>query len=208
MRVGEGRRRGEGGGEGGAKGEEKEGRRRRRVDGRRDFRRVYGIRYRNRRASPSFVRGDRHATWVEYTREVVISRATRRGAVSRLGPLLAPRDVWLRVHENRRRRRLRPIAAGSVALVVVRDLLAVGPVPVLRARARGRGGSGGVRRGARRWTGAPARASRYFSLGARVTDWRGKRGGTRTSGAASRRTFHAAPAMRPRPRPMATSVPT
>ena len=88
--MGGGRRRGEGGGEGGAKGEEKEGRRRRRVDGRRDFRRVYGIRYRNRRASPSFVRGDRHAMWVEYTREVVISRATRRGAVSRLGVASRP----------------------------------------------------------------------------------------------------------------------
>ena len=181
----------------------------RRVDGRETSDGIgMGIGARPRRSSAGTDTREARAMWVEYTREVVISRATRRGAVSRLGPFAAPRDVWLRVHENRRRRRLRPIAAGSVALVVVRDLLAVGPVPVLRARARGRGGSGGVRRGARRWTGAPARASRYFSLGARVTDWRGKRGGTRTSGAASRRTFHAAPAMRPRPRPMATSVPT
>lgn len=103
--------------------------------------------------------------WVEYTRERGDFKgdAARRGVASR--PLirfgLALR--WLRVHEPRRRhRRLRSIAAGSVVLVVVRDGLAGGPVPVLRGGARGWGGSGGVRRGARRWTGAPARRPAIF----------------------------------------------
>ena len=85
MRVEGGRRMrvGGGGGEGGAKGEgRREGGGK---EGSRVVRRMMS-RYRNRRASPSFVRGDRRAMWVEYTREVVISRATRRGAVSRLAP--------------------------------------------------------------------------------------------------------------------------
>jgi hypothetical protein len=102
--------------------------------------------------------------WVEYTRERGDFKgdAARRCVASRPLHRVGLALRWLRVHEPRRRHRLRSIAAGSVVLVVVRDGLAGGPVPVLRGRARGWGGSGGARRGARRWTGAPARSLAIF----------------------------------------------